>query len=76
MAFIDESQIAKIVRNKGKASGDFGVHQAYVSRDFKQIGTAADSTAVMVGEVWVEYVTVARKNSTLSNAQREIVWLG
>ena len=26
------------------------------SRDFKQIATAADSTAVMVGEVWGEVV--------------------
>ena len=45
-------------------------------RDFKQIATAADSTAVVVGEVWGEYVTVARQNSTLSNAQPEIVRLG
>ena len=34
-------------------------------RDFKQIAAAVDSTAVKVGEVWGEYVTVARQNSIL-----------
>ena len=38
-------------------------------REFKQIATAGAATAIVVDEVWGDYVGVARQNSTLSNAK-------
>ena len=39
------------------------------NREFKQIATAGAATAIVVDQVWGEYVAVAPQNSTLSNAK-------
>ena len=43
--------------------------RSFFNREFKQIATAGAATAIVVDEVWGEYVAVARQNSTLSNAK-------
>ena len=44
-----------------------GAHVVF--REFKQIATDGAATAIVVDEVWGEYVAVAPQNSTLSNAK-------
>ena len=58
-----------LIQSEGKDS--LSLHSDI--RDLQQTAMAADSMAVMVGEVCGEYITVARQNFTLSNAQREVV---
>ena len=48
----------------------FFIHQCKtVIREFKQIATAGAATAIVVDEVWGEYVAVARQKLTLSNTK-------
>lgn len=46
--------------------------QTWVITEFKLITTAGAAMAIAVEEIWGEYVTVARQNSTLSSVKYKI----
>lgn len=62
---VNMTQLARRFRNVRSGLSTWSTD----SREFKQIATAGAATAIVVDEVWGEYVAVARQNSTLSNAK-------